>query len=139
MIGVPHQPAAPQAVFQRQLVDLGGPPADVGITKLVHVLGLDDLLRAVPAQEGKELVQALGVVHAHRGNEGAPGEGVGDVGLQRALGDVDHPGAGAARNVDGAPRCDAHGLARRGKREIFDPRLLRRVALLFDGMVQPDL
>ena len=139
VVGVPHQPPALQTVLHRQLVNLGGPPADVGIAILVHVLGLDDLLRAIPAQEGKKLVQAHGVIHPHRGREGAARQGVGDIRFQRTLGHIDHPGAGIADKVDGIPRRDPHRLARGGEGEIFDPGLLRRVSLLFDGVIQPDL
>ena len=139
VIGVPDQPPARHAMLRGQLVDLQRPCVDHLVAVFVHVLGLDDLLSAAPAQDGKQPVQPRSVVGPGGGRKGAARQCVGDICFQRTFRHIDHPGAGIAHKVDGTARGDAHGLACGTEGKVFCSLLSRRVVLVPDGVVQPGL
>ena len=64
---------------------------------------------------------------------------MGNIGLERPFGHIDHPGMGIADVMDGAPGGDAHRLIRRRQPEILHAHLIRRIIFALDGHVQAGL
>ena len=64
---------------------------------------------------------------------------MGNIGFERPLRHIDHPGMGIADEMDWTPGGDAHRLIRRRQPEILHAHLVRRVVFALDGHVQAGL
>ena len=69
-------------MLPRHQIDLGGTFLNVNIPILVHVLRLNDLLRAVLFEERKQLVQLGHVVRSGGRRKGAVHQRMADVSLE---------------------------------------------------------
>ena len=111
----------------------------MNIPILVHVLRLNDLLRAVLFEERKQLIQLGHVVRSGGRRKGAVHQGMADVRLQKAFRHIDHSGTRIADKVNGAFRGRSHRLTARRQPEILRALLIGGRVFLPDGDIQPDL
>ena len=126
-------------MLSRHQIDLGCSLFDVDISILVHVLRLDDLLRAVLFEKRKQLVQLGHVVRSGGRRKGAVHQGMADVRLQKSFRHIDHSGTWIANKVDGAFRGCPHRFAARRQPEVLRALLIGGRVFLTDGGIQPDL
>ena len=126
-------------MFSRQPVDRSRPAIDFHIAVFIHILSLNNLLGAVAAQKGKQLVQTVGVVRSDGSYKGAARQSMDNIRFQRPLCHIDYTGMGAADKVYRASGADSLILPSGGQRQILRPLLIRRVVFVPDRMVQPDL
>ena len=111
----------------------------MNIPILVHVLRLDDLLRAVLFEERKQLVQLGHVVCSGSCCKGAVHQRMADVSLEQPFRHIDHSGTRIADKVDGAFRGCPHRFAARRQPEVLRALLIGGRVFLPDGDIQPDL
>ena len=90
-------------------------------------------------QERKQFIQLGGIVNAQCGNKSPVHQRVSDIRLEAAFRHIYNAGAGVAHKMNGAPRGRSHALSRGGQRQIFHARFLRRIVLILERVIQPDL